>query len=223
MPVTKKKTEKKVRPKMVVTKPPHKGPGLFLATSVEEIRWVYINGPSSCMSGSSPYKLRYGFPSDFYGYCKNTGVAFILSKTGSVVARTVVTQNTKTKKWFSTRLYLNCDDRNAISETVFQEVLRKNGYDVGAYRTDRAPKFSLPVSIKAVDATYRFCPTPSFDVRHAPQYLHYVQKTGMFVFTDKRNLPGSVYKKPGDFEPEGVCITYRPARWVPDNEDYDYY
>lgn len=65
---------------------------LKFALTREEIKHVYINGPSSCMSGGHPDRVH---ATEAYA-CHPIAVAY-LERDGDILARTVV--NTQTKEW----------------------------------------------------------------------------------------------------------------------------
>lgn len=71
---------------------------LKFATTREEVQWVYVNGPRSCMSGDCEVR-DYGFHSAEVYACDPIAVAYLIGKDDPehIAARALV--NTKTKKY----------------------------------------------------------------------------------------------------------------------------
>lgn len=92
------------------------------ATTREEIRNVYVNGPRSCMSGEQDMRYYGVHPTEAYA-CAPIAVAYMVSKDDPdhIAARTVV--NMETKEWVCTY----------GARYQFERLLRENGYSQSSY------------------------------------------------------------------------------------------
>lgn len=96
--------------------------GLNITQDPDKIEWVYNNGPSSCMSGSSFASDEH--PSRVYGG-PDLGLAYLMDKTDSYpIARTVV--------WPDKKLFTRCyGDSHKLEEALYSE-----GYSRSENSTD---------------------------------------------------------------------------------------
>lgn len=140
---------------------------LRFATTREEVRHVYVNGPRSCMSGENdmPY---YGFhPTEVYA-CAPIAVAYMVSKNDPdhIAARTVV--NMKSKGWI--RIY--------GAHTQMERLLREAGYSRDPYCLQGHALLRIEATTPDYRGTY---PMPYADYYYV---VHRVSSCGNFWLVD---------------------------------------
>jgi len=125
---------------------------LKFATTREEIRHVYVNGPRSCMSGEHDTSA-FGFhPVEVYA-CDPIGVAYLVSKTDPdhISSRTVV--NMETKQWVM--IY-------GARSQMYSKLT-----ELGYHPSDRAISGYKLLAIDATTKDYKGTfPQPYYDFRH---------------------------------------------------------
>ena len=99
---------------------------LKFATTREEIRHVYENGPDSCMGGPKDFFHQKTAPHPVEAYAHDLAVAYTLRKNGRISSRVVVWPE---KKVFGRRY--GCD------ANLLGDLLRAEGYTLGSFENAR--------------------------------------------------------------------------------------
>lgn len=144
---------------------------LKFATTREEIRRVYVNGPNSCMKGeASRFWRRKGAPHPVEAYAGALQVAYVENSAGKITARCVCSHEKQTYG----RLY-------GHQSAILKSLLDGEGFKAGGFDGIKMPMIDV-TSFTKVPNSYLM---PYMD--SPTQFVRYDEKTNELILVDNTN------------------------------------